>query len=320
MIDATTVAARNVYLDAGNVADNLFRSHMPANVIVLGAAYQQGVIPISSEAIERAIELNGVAVDTNTQAFRLGRKIALDPAWLETLHLERPGSVRRAVAKRSKQAAELASRVSDPSPELSRLLEIRIPDLIDYQDAAYAERYVEAVARVREAEAALGAGSRLSEAVARYLYKLMAYKDEYEVARLHRSAAFKDTLREQFGAGAKITYKLHPPTIRRFGYDSKIGLGRSGELAFAALARMKRLRGTSMDPFGKTKHRRMERELIAEYQDLIDRVVADLSAASYDRAVEVAELPDIVRGYESIKEANIAEFRSRAQELLGTSG
>jgi indolepyruvate ferredoxin oxidoreductase len=318
MIDATTVAARNVYLDAGNVADNLFRSHMPANVIVLGSAYQRGVIPISSEAIERAIELNGVAVETNTQAFRLGRKIALDPAWLETLGLERPGSVRKAVAKRSRKASALAKLVSDPSEELARLLDIRIPDLIDYQDADYARRYVETVARVRAAEAAVGDDTRLSEAVARYLYKLMAYKDEYEVARLHRSAAFKGALADQFGAGAKVTYKLHPPTIRRFGYDSKIGLGRSGELAFGALARMKRLRGTAMDPFGRTKHRKLERALIGEYTSMIDQVLADLSPGSYDRAVEVAELPDIVRGYESIKEANVATFRDRARELLGT--
>jgi indolepyruvate ferredoxin oxidoreductase len=285
--------------------------------LAVGAAYQQGVIPISADAIERAIELNGVAVDTNVQAFRLGRKIALDPAWLETLDLERPGAVRRSAAKRSRRSASLLKEVSDPSEELTRLLDIRIGDLIDYQDAAYAKHYVEVVAKVRDAEAAVGDDTRLSEAVARYLYKLMAYKDEYEVARLHRSAAFKATLAEQFGPGAKITYKLHPPTMRRLGYDSKIGLGRSGEVAFAALARMKRLRGTSLDVFGRTKHRRMERELIGEYESMIDQVIADLSPGSYDRAVEVAELPDIVRGYEAIKEANIAQFRAEAQRLLG---
>jgi len=316
VIDATTVPAKNVYFDAGNVSDNLFRSHMPANVIVLGAAYQRGVIPISADAIERAIELNGVAVDTNVQAFRIGRKIALEPAWLDTLGLERPGSVNRSARKRSRKAAALIARVADPSEELTRLLEIRVPDLIDYQDAAYAERYIERVAAVRAAEATVGADSRLSEAVARYLYKLMAYKDEYEVARLHRSKAFKDALAEQFGSDAEITYKLHPPTARRLGLDSKIGLGRSGEVAFAALERMKRLRGTSMDPFGRTKHRRLERALIGEYEAMIEQVLADLSAETYDHAVEVAELPDIVRGYEQIKEDNIATFRAEAERLL----
>ena len=315
-IDAATIAERNVYFDAGNVADNLFRSHMPANVIVLGASYQQGVVPISSDAIERAIELNGVAVETNIQAFRIGRKIALDPSWLEALGLESRGSVKRSTSKRSKKATSMATAVADPSAELTRLLDIRIPDLIDYQDAAYAKRYVAKVAKVRAAEAAIGTDSRFSEAVATYLYKLMAYKDEYEVARLHRSSAFKDSLAEQFGSKAKITYKLHPPTMRRLGADSKIGLGRSGEVAFATLSRMKKLRGTAMDPFGRTSHRKMERELIAEYEAMIDKLLAGLSADNYDRAVEVAELPDIVRGYESIKEANIAEFRAQAQRLM----
>ena len=318
-IDAVTVADKNVYFDAGNVADNLFRSHMPANVIVLGAAYQQGVIPISSDAIERAIELNGVAVETNTQAFRIGRQIALDPSWLDGLGLERPGAVKRAAARRSKKAEKLGRAVPEPSDELTRLLEFRVADLIDYQDADYAKRYVDKVAEVRRAEAAVGDDTRLSEAVARYLYKLMAYKDEYEVARLHRSAAFKDALAEQFGAEATITYKLHPPTARRLGVDHKIGLGRSGEAAFAALTKMKRLRGTSLDPFGRTKHRQMERGLIDEYCGMLDRVLADLSAETFDRAVEVAELPDIVRGYEQIKEDNVARFRAEAQRLLSGS-
>ncbi len=316
IIDATTVASKNVYFDAGTVSDSLFRSHMPANIIVLGAAYQQGCIPISATAIERAIELNGVAVESNTQAFRIGRKIAMDPAWLESLNLQRAGSVKRSEAKRSSKAQKIIDVVGGQSEELTRILGIRVPDLIDYQDAAYAKRYVEKVAEVRAKESAVTTDTRLSEAVARYLYKLMAYKDEYEVARLHRSKAFKQSMAEQFGADAKITYKLHPPTMRQFGYDSKIGLGKTGEAAFAALTKMKRLRGTAMDPFGRTKHRKMERELIGEYEGMIDKVLATLSEQSYDHAVEVAELPDIVRGYEGIKEANIAEFRSRAQQLL----
>ncbi|MEM7321459.1 MAG: indolepyruvate ferredoxin oxidoreductase family protein [Actinomycetota bacterium] len=320
-IDATTAADRNVYFDAGTVSDSLFRSHMPANVIVLGAGYQQGVIPISADAIERAIELNGVAVESNIQAFRIGRKIAMDPSWIEAMGLTGAGdgkgrAAARAERRRSKVADKLIAEVADPSAELTRLLGIRVPDLIDYQDAAYARRYVAKVAQVRAAESAVGDDTRLSEAVARYLYKLMAYKDEYEVARLHRSSSFKDALAEQFGDGATITYKLHPPTMRRLGYDSKIGLGRSGEMAFAALARMKRLRGTVLDPFGRTGHRRLERELIDEYEAMVDKVLDGLAAGNMDRAVEVAELPDGVRGYEGIKEDNVAEFRSKAQQLL----
>ncbi|MEM7337625.1 MAG: indolepyruvate ferredoxin oxidoreductase family protein [Actinomycetota bacterium] len=317
-IEASTLADKNVYFDAGTVSDNLFRSHMPANVIVLGAAYQQGVIPISGDAIERAIELNGVSVDSNIQAFRIGRKIAVDPAWLEGMKLTRPGSVKRArKTRRSKKAEKIIATVTSPSPELQRLLEIRVPDLIDYQDAAYAEHYAATVAEVATAEAAAGSDTRLSEAVARYLYKLMAYKDEYEVARLHRSAAFKEAIAEQFGPNAKVTYKLHPPTMRRMGYDSKIGLGRSGEAAFAALARLKGVRGGSLDVFGRTGHRKLERDLIEEYEGMIRQVLSGLGPDTYERAVEVAELPDVIRGYESIKEANVEEFRARARALLG---
>ena len=318
-IEAATVADKNIYFDAGTVSDNLFGSHMPANVIVLGAAYQQGVLPLSADAIERAIELNGVAVDTNVQAFRIGRKIALEPEWLEGLGLSRLGSAKEntgAKNRRSKKVKSLVADVAAPSEELARLLDIRVADLIDYQDAAYAKRYVAKVAQVRAAEAAVGSETGLSEAVARYLFKLMAYKDEYEVARLHRSKEFKDSVTEQFGAGAKVTYKLHPPTMRRFGYESKIGLGRSGDAAFAALARMKRLRGTAADPFGRSKHRKLERELIGEYEAMIDQVLDGLSPESYERAVAVAELPDIIRGYESIKEGNVEQFRAKAKELL----
>ena len=195
---------------------------------------------------------------------------------------------------------------------------MRAADLVGYQSEAYAGRFLDELGRVAEAEARVRPGSaRLTTTAARGLHKLMAYKDEYEVARLHRSAAFKDALVEQFGPEAQITYKLHPPILRRLGVDHKIGLGRSGEAAFAALARMKRLRGTAADPFGRTQHRQLERALIGEYEGMVDKVLRDLSAETYDRAVEVAELPDIVRGYEGIKEANIAQFRERAQHLLG---
>ena len=315
-IDDATTAEKNIYFDAGNLSDNLYRSHMPANIIVLGAAYQAGVVPISSAAIERAIELNGVAVDMNTQAFRIGRKIALDPAFLDELHVERLGQVKREV-KRDARANKLIDTVADPSEELQRLLGVRVPDLIEYQNADYATSYVEMVARVREAEAKVGRDTRLSEAVARYLHKLMAYKDEYEVARLHRSAAFHEAIKQQFGDETKITYKLHPPIARRMGLKKKIGLGRSGDLAFAGLARMKRLRGSGLDVFGRTTHRKMERQLIDEYRSTIETLLSRLDAATYDTAVEVAGLPDMIRGYEDIKEANVERYRAKLAELMG---
>ena len=154
--------------------------------------------------------------------------------------------------------------------------------------------------------------------MARYLYKLMAYKDEYEVARLHRSAAFQQAVRDQFGDKTDVTYKLHPPFMRRMGMDKKIGLGRSGDMAFAVLSRMKRFRGGALDLFGRTAHRKMERELIDEYRAMIERALATLSPgddAAYARAVEIAKLPDIIRGYEDIKEANVDRFRQAATAL-----
>ena len=233
-IDSATVPEKNVYYDAGNLSDNLFRSHMPANIIVLGSAYQSGVVPISASAIERAIELNGVAVEMNTQAFRIGRQIVLEPDFLDALDIERVGKVGRE-AKVSAAVETLVQMVPSPSEELERLLKIRAADLIDYQSGGYARTYVERVAKVRSAEASMGQDTRLSETYARYLYKLMAYKDEYEVARLHRSKEFHRAVQEQFGDASKVTYKLHPPSMRRLGMDQKIGLGRSGDLAFALL-------------------------------------------------------------------------------------
>jgi len=314
-IDSATVAEKNVYYDAGNLSDNLFRSHMPANIIVLGSAYQSGVVPISAAAIERAIELNGVAVEMNTQAFRIGRQIVIEPEFIDKLGIERVGKVNR--KNNVSEAFEaLIQSVPDPSEELERLLRIRVPDLVDYQNTKYAKTYVERVSAVRAVEATVGQDTRLSETYARYLYKLMAYKDEYEVARLHRSKAFQQAVRDQFGDRTKVTYKLHPPSMRRLGLDQKIGLSRAGDLAFGILRRMKFLRGTPLDIFGNTTHRKMERGLVEEYQTMIDSVMVGLGPDSYDKALRVAELPDIVRGYEGIKEANVERFRQAANEIL----
>ena len=314
-IDSATIAEKNVYYDAGKLSDNLFRSHMPANIIVLGSAYQSGVVPISAVAIERAIELNGVAVEMNTQAFRIGRQIVLDPNFIESLGIESEGKASQQT-KVSAALESLIQTVPEPFEELERLLKIRVAELVDYQNSNYAKRYVEKVSAVRKAEVAVGEDTRLSEAYARYLYKLMAYKDEYEVARLHRSKAFHEAVREQFGDRSKVTYKLHPPSMRRLGLEQKIGLGRSGDVAFAVLRRMKFLRGTPLDVFGNTAHRKMERGLIDEYQEMIDQALADLRPETYDRAVQLAELPDMIRGYEGVKEANVERFRQAANEIL----
>lgn len=315
-LETSTRADRNVYVDAEALAHDLFGSHMPANVIVLGAAYQQGVIPISAEAIEKAIGINGVAVDLNTQAFRVGRKLAHTPEWLLTVSGAADTAAPAPKLPHQAKAKELAAKVPEPSPDLAELLAVRIPDLIGYQNVAWARKYVEVVARVRKAELSLGDEDGLSVAVARYLHKLMTYKDEYEVARLYRDKEFRSAVAAEFGPQTKVTYKLHPPMLRRLGVDHKIGFGRSGELAFGALARLKHLRGTKADPFARTQHRQRERALIGEYIEAIDRVLGSLDRDRLSHVIELAELPDMVRGYELIKDGNIDRYQARLAQIL----
>jgi indolepyruvate ferredoxin oxidoreductase len=314
-IDRVTRKDENVYFDALGLAETLFDDHMAANMLVLGAAYQAGALPVSAAAIEQAITLNGVSVGMNTQAFRAGRLLVADPAWVKTLKRHRLGEVETATAALAPAARALVDRVQADG-ELRRLLEVRVPELIDYQSEAYAREYVDYVARVRAAErAAMPGDTRLSEAVARYLFKLMAYKDEYEVARLHLKADLGKTLAEEFPGGVKVQYNLHPPLLRALGLGRKLKFGPWFDTAFRALARMKGVRGTALDPFGRAAVRRVERALPGEYRGMIDRALGDLSPAGYERAVSLARLPDLVRGYEDIKLRNVARFREEAHKL-----
>ena len=313
-IERVTRKDENVYLDALGLAETLFDDHMAANMIVLGAAWQAGAIPVSADAIEDAIKLNGVSVQMNTQAFRAGRLLVADPAWVQTVTRQRLGAV-ASTPELSKEARALVDRV-DAAEELRRLLEIRVPELIAYQSAAYALEYVGFVRRVREAEAAAVPGeTRLSEAVARYLFKLMAYKDEYEVARLHLKTDIARALEAEFPGGVTLQYNLHPPIFRALGLKRKIKLGTWFERCFRTLAAMKTLRGTWIDPFGFAAVRRMERQLPGEYRGLVDKALVGLSPESYERAVKLASLPDVIRGYEDIKLENVQRFRDQVRAL-----
>jgi indolepyruvate ferredoxin oxidoreductase len=313
-IERVTRKDENVYLDALGLAETLFDDHMAANMIVLGAAWQAGAIPVSADAIEDAIKLNGVSVQMNTQAFRAGRLLVADPAWVQTVTRQRLGAV-ASTPELSKEARALVDRV-DVTEELRRLLEIRVPELIGYQSAAYAREYVGFVRRVREAEAAAVPGeTRLSEAVARYLFKLMAYKDEYEVARLHLKTDIARALEAEFPGGVTLQYNLHPPIFRALGLKRKIKLGTWFERCFRTLAAMKTLRGTWIDPFGFAAVRRVERQLPGEYRGLVDKALVGLSPESYERAVKLASLPDIIRGYEDIKLRNVQRFRDEVRAL-----
>jgi indolepyruvate ferredoxin oxidoreductase len=313
-IERVTRKDENVYLDALGLAETLFDDHMAANMIVLGAAWQAGAIPVSADAIEEAVKLNGVSVQMNTQAFRAGRLLVANPAWVQTVARQRLGAV-AATPELSTEARALVDRV-EATGELRRLLEIRMPELIAYQSAGYASEYVGVVGRVREAEAAAVPGeTRLSEAVARYLFKLMAYKDEYEVARLHLKTDITRALEAEFPGGVTLHYNLHPPILRALGLTRKIKLGSWFDRFFRTLVAMKTLRGTWIDPFGLAAVRRMERQLPGEYRALVDKALVGLSPESYERAVKLASLPDVIRGYEDIKLRNVQRFRDEVRAL-----
>ena len=313
-IDRVTRKDENLYVDALGFAETLFDDHMAANMIVLGAAWQNGAIPVSVRAIEQAIVLNGVSVPMNTQAFRAGRLLVSDPAWVRTVTRRRLGAV-GAAPELSAEARKLVD-AAGATGELQRLLEIRVPELIAYQSAAYARDYLRFVQRVREAEAAGAPGeSRLSEAVARHLFKLMAYKDEYEVARLHLHADIAHALDAEFPGGVTLHYNLHPPLFRALGLTRKIKLGRWFDRIFRVLLGMKAMRGTWLDPFGFAAVRRMERQLPGEYRALVDKALVGLSPESHERAVKLASLPDLIRGYEEIKLRNVQRFRDEVRAL-----
>ena len=285
----------NRYVDAGALTGGLLGSSTTANVFLLGVAVQLGAVPLEPGSLERAIALNGVAVAQNVAAFRFGRQWAVDPAAVEAL-----------------------SGVSGPRVEsVDQLVERLTADLTDYQDAAYAGRFRSRVASVRAAEARVAPRSTaLTATVARNLHKLMAYKDEYEVARLALLPESRGRYEAVGGPDTEVTYHLHPPMLRALGMTRKLRLGRSGAPAFAALRAMKRLRGTAADPFGRDEVRRVERAMIPEFEAAIDALVAGLTADRLAEAVGIAELPDQVRGYESLKRTRAAAYRAELATRL----
>jgi indolepyruvate ferredoxin oxidoreductase len=313
-IDPVTDQARNVYLDADRLADHLFGSHLPANLIVVGAAYQIGLIPLAAASIERAIELNGAGAAVGIQAFRAGRRLIAEPGWIQSLGIVRAGAI-ESTAALDPEAAGLVASVGARG-ELERLLQVRVPDLVAYQNVGYARRYLDLVGKALAAERKLGDRTELSEAVARYFYKLLAYKDEYEVARLALSPEFGAGLDRSFGPRFKLTYRLHPPVLRALGVHRKLGFGRWFELGFRVLRSARGLRGTALDLFGYHPVRRLERQLIVEYREMIERELAGLASETYDRAVKLARLPDQIRGYERVKLENVKRYRAAITEIL----
>jgi indolepyruvate ferredoxin oxidoreductase len=306
-------------LDATALAEKLFGESMPANMLLVGAAFQDGCLPLSAAAIERAIELNGAAVEQNLAAFCWGRAAVADPESLPGMSPqagEGPPPGRR--DGHSSRTAQSILEQTGAEGELRRLLEIRVGELIAYQSPAYARGYAEEVHRVAELERERTGGASdgsVAEAYARGLYKLMAYKDEYEVARLHLDAAEQARRDSELGEGARVKILLHPPLLRALGLSHKLALGATARPLLRTLHRMRRLRGTPLDPFGRARMRRLERELIGEYRELVERSLDHLEAGTVAQVAEIAALPDIVRGYEAIKLGNVERFRERAAEL-----
>ena len=299
-----------VHLDASAVAEGLFGDTTTANMLVVGAAYQRGALPIAAAAIEQAIELNGAAVEVNKLAFSWGRMWVVDQAAVE-------GAMVGAADEGSVDPARLDGLLGDLGEgELGRVLRLRTADLIDYQDERYARRYLDSIRAVASAEQRAVPGStQLAQAAARNLYKLMAYKDEYEVARLHRLSAAKAHLEAEVGGAVKVTYHLHPPVLRSLGMQRKLKLGGWIAPAFATLAASKKLRGTAIDPFGRAKVRRVERELVTEYEGVLVALATGFDADRLADAIELANLPDLVRGYEDIKLANVERYHSELARL-----
>ncbi len=318
LVDRVAGACRpgtTVSFDSQDVCEILFGTDQVANIMLVGAAYQAGALPVSGDSLEQAIELNGVAVELNLQAFRRGRQAVADRAGFEDAVRAAAGTPPSRPV--SAEAARIAATVAaPPDSELARLVRIRVAELVDYQDARYAARYAARVEQVRSREAAVGAGTGLTEAVAVGLHKLMAYKDEYEVARLHLDATVGARLRDRYGADARTRVMLHPPVLKALGMKSKIAIpGAAATTMFRALAPMKRLRHTRFDVFGRDHVRVVERELVTEYEGLVDEILDTLSPATHEVAVTLAALPDLVRGYDEVKLRNVASYREQIAAL-----
>ncbi|MFA6266643.1 MAG: indolepyruvate ferredoxin oxidoreductase family protein [Pseudolabrys sp.] len=294
------------FIDASRLATALLGNSIGANMFMLGYAYQNGALPLSPEAVEKAIEMNGEAVKMNIAAFRYGRRAAVDPAAIESL-ISPPPEEDNDSLKLSQSFGETVDR--------------RVAFLTAYQSARYARRYRAAVDKVVAAEAEKAPGqSALSEAVARYLFKLMAYKDEYEVARLYTDTGFIERVKGQFAPGdLRFEFHLAPPMLAKIdpstGEPKKMSFGPWMLKAFGVLAKFKVLRGTPLDPFGYSDERKTERKLVTEYLDKLDSLAADLTPANYPSAVAIASIPEKIRGYGPVKARHLKIAQAEEKSL-----
>jgi indolepyruvate ferredoxin oxidoreductase len=300
----TALRKDSSFFDFTKPAEILLGDSIATNMLMMGYAYQKGLLPLSAKAIEQAIEVNGVSVKMNIQAFQLGRLAAADSA--------------RLAAMMKGQDETVAPKTLD-AMSLDEIIAHRSALLTDYQNRRLAARYQKLVGDVRNAAKIAGFGDELPRAVAINYAKLLAYKDEYEVARLYTDGKFEKQLRDQFDGDYKISFNLAPPMLA----GKPDALGRPGKRAFGAwmmpvfrlLAMMRVLRGTSLDFFGNSPDRKLERELIADYEKDVASVLGVLSPLTLDTAIELLSLPDRIRGYGPVKEKAARDAKARHAQL-----
>ncbi|KFN50694.1 indolepyruvate ferredoxin oxidoreductase family protein [Arenimonas composti] len=300
---------------ATEIATALMGDAIATNLFMLGVAWQRGLVPVSLDALMRAVELNGAAVEMNRTAFAWGRLAAIDPQAVAEASASAGASVGAASAAIN-PLSDLAL-----SETLDQQIDRRAAFLTDYQNRAYAGRYLALVDKVRAEEARKVPGSTaLTEAVARYYFKLMAYKDEYEVARLYTSSDFRERLAKQFDGDYTLHFNLAPPLLAKKDAEGRLLKKEYGPWMFTAfrlLAKLKFLRGGALDPFGRSGERRTERQLIADYARTVEHVLLPkLDAGNVALAVEIAGVPEGIRGYGHVKEAHLAKAKAHEAELL----
>ena len=295
------VGGQSVFIDATAVVAGLLGETIGANLFMLGLAWQRGAIPLSLDSLQRAIELNAVAIEMNLAAFAWGRAAAIDQAGVTRLAVPSVPITVHAV------------------PRLDAIVRERVAFLTDYQNAAYAQRYAEFVARVLDRSRAAVGDDLLAIEVARNLFKLMAFKDEYEVGRLFCAPSFKAALEAQFEGDYRLSFHLAPPLLsRRDGAGRPIKRRFPGAtmIVFRMLARLRFLRGTSFDPFGRTAERKAERALVDDYRESIEAVLDGLTPQTREPGLLLAKLPEQIRGFGPVKEASMVAARARRHALM----
>ncbi|MFZ6673082.1 indolepyruvate ferredoxin oxidoreductase family protein [Undibacterium sp. Xuan67W] len=298
---AEAVSNKVDFINATRLATALMGDSIATNLFMLGFAYQKGAIPVSEAALMRAVELNGVAIESNKKAFLWGRRAAVD------------------LAKVEKIAIPSSPVIVQMPQSLDSLIKRRVDYLTAYQNAGYAQQYQALVSQVRTAEAALGAGNKLATAVAKYAFKLMAYKDEYEVARLYTDGQFTDKLKQQFEGDFSLKFNLAPPLLSKKdgqGHLIKAQYGSWVWQAFKLLAKCKGLRGSKLDLFAYTDERKAERALIVNYRETITNLLSGLNKDNLEKAIALANLPEHVRGFGHVKEKAMKNYYAEQARLL----